>query len=222
MSQTSQETAPDNNTPQSKPRACTYAPSTLSRCADILTIKFSSAMTTMAPTPSPAWMGPSSTVSSSPTASILNFGTQVKFVISSSKTSYPFVAFSLCCPLADKNEDVEFAASSRPDAGKQTHTVVMIEPTLEHNIKTTSPRGKCDFDVTVVAGLDLAAPRELGKLTLVSGRKPDARAPAASMPAAQRARAARQASRRGRYLAGTLGVRRAQKALFQKGALARP
>lgn len=36
----------------------------------------------------------------------------------------------------------------------------MIEPTLVHDIKITFPRGKCDFNVIDVTGLEnLAAPR---------------------------------------------------------------
>lgn len=168
ISQTSQETTPDNTTPQSKQRACTYTLSSLSRCTDIPPIKFSSAMTTTALT-SCLLTGMDGLFirGTKLTNGIDDFGIQFVFAILSTKTSDPFVAFPLCYPLADKNEDVEFAASSHPGTGNQPHTVTMIEPTLVHDIKITFPRGKYSFNVTVVTGLDLAAPREVQKLALV-------------------------------------------------------
>lgn len=45
----------------------------------------------------------------------------------------------------------------------------MIKPTLVHDSKITFPLGKYNFNVTVVTGLDLAAPCVLKKLALVTG-----------------------------------------------------
>lgn len=73
-------------------------------------------MTTTAPTSSsPAWMP--FIDGTKLTNGIDDFGIQFVFAILSTKTSDPFVAFPLRYPLADKNEDVKFAASSRPDTG---------------------------------------------------------------------------------------------------------
>lgn len=104
------------------------------------------------------------------TNGIDDFGLQVKFVISASKSSDSFVAFFLSLPLGEQNEDLGFGASFCPDAGNQSHTVAKIEQSLVQTIQITFPRGKCDFVVADFTGLAILADplRELKKLSLVT------------------------------------------------------